>query len=127
MILFLKLPIKVINLQILLWEKQPIANFELSIESDHTKSATKVFYVAGKTTGFDNGYDSKLFSGLANSFSVYTELVGDKQGEKLAIQTLDKDDTSIIPVGVIANVGKEITFSLESEKFKWRCKYLFRR
>ena len=93
----------------------PIANFELSIESNDTKSATKVFYVAGKTTGFDNGYDSKLFSGLANSFSVYTELVGDKQGEKLAIQTLDKDDTSIIPVGVIANVGKEITFSLKSE------------
>ena len=59
----------------------PIANFELSIESDDTKSATKVFYVAGKTTGFDNGYDSKLFSGLANSFSVYTELVGDKQGK----------------------------------------------
>ena len=93
----------------------PIANFELSIESDDTKSTTKVFYVAGKTTGFDNGYDSKLFSGLANSFSVYTELVGDKQGEKLAIQTLDKGDTSIIPVGIIASVGKEITFSLESE------------
>jgi hypothetical protein len=93
----------------------PIANFELSIESDDTKSATKVFYVAGKTTGFDNGYDSKLFSGVTNNFSVYTELVGNKQGEKLAIQTLDKDDTSIISLGVIANVGKEITFSLESE------------
>jgi hypothetical protein len=93
----------------------PIANFELSIESDDTKSATKVFYVEGKTTGFDNGYDSKLFSGVTNNFSVYTELVGDKQGEKLAIQTLDKDDTSIISLGVIANVGKEITFSLENE------------
>ena len=45
--------------------EEPIANFELSIESDNTKSATKVFYVAGKTTGFDNGYDSKLFSGLS--------------------------------------------------------------
>ena len=93
----------------------PIANFELSIESDDTKSTTKVFYVAGKTTGFDNGYDSKLFSGLANSFNVYTELVSGKQDKKLAIQTLDKDDTSIIPVGVIASVGKEITFSLKSE------------
>ena len=37
------------------------------------------------------------------------------RSEKLAIQTLDKDDTSIISVGVIANAGKEITFSLESE------------
>ena len=93
----------------------PMANFELTIEGDHTKSTAKVFYVTGKTTGFDNGYDSKIFSGVTNDFSVYTELVGDKQGEKLAIQTLDKDDTSIIPVGVIANVGKEITFSLKSE------------
>ena len=52
---------------------------------------------------------------LRTYFTVYTELVGDQEGTKLAIQTLDKDDTSIIPVGVIANVGKEITFSLESE------------
>ena len=57
----------------------------------------------------------KYLAELRIDFSVYTELVGDKQGEKLAIQTLDKDDTSIIPVGVIANVGKEMTFSLKSE------------
>ena len=96
-------------------KEEPIANFELSMESDNAKSATKVFYVAGKTTGFDNGYDSRIFGGATTYFTVYTELVGDQQGTKLAIQTLDKDDTSIIPVGVIANVGKEITFSLESE------------
>ena len=95
--------------------EEPIANFELSIEGDNAKSTAKVFYVTGKTTGFDNGYDSKIFSGVTNDFSIYTELVGDKQGGKLAIQTLDKDDTSIIPVGVLANVGKEITFSLKSE------------
>ena len=64
---------------------------------------------------------------LRTYFTIYTELVGDQEGTKLAIQTLDKDDTSIIPVGVIANVGKEITFSLESENLGDRCKYLFRR
>ena len=97
------------------------------MESNDAKSATKVFYVAGKTTGFDNGYDSRIFGGATHNFTVYTELVGDQEGTKLAIQTLDKDDTSIIPVGVIANVGKEITFSLESENLGDRCKYLFRR
>ena len=96
-------------------KEEPFANFELSMESNDAKSATKVFYVAGKTTGFDNGYDSRIFGGATHNFTVYTELVGDQEGTKLAIQTLDKDDTSIIPVGVIANVGKEITFSLESE------------
>ena len=96
-------------------KEAPIANFELSMKSGNAKSATKVFYVAGKTTGFDNGYDSRIFGGATHNFTVYTELVGDEEGTKLAIQTLDKDDTSIIPVGVIASAGKEITFSLESE------------
>ena len=96
-------------------KEEAIANFELSMESGDAKSATKVFYVAGKTTGFDNGYDSRIFGGATHNFTVYTELVGDKEGTKLAIQTLDKDDTSIIPVGVIANLNEEITFSLKSE------------
>ena len=99
-------------------KEEAIANFELSMESGDAKSATKVFYVAGKTTGFDNGYDSRIFGGATHNFTVYTELVGDKEGTKLAIQTLDKDDTSIIPVGVIADLNEEITFSLKSENLR---------
>lgn len=98
-------------------KEESIPNFELFLENSNTKSSTKVFYVSGKTIGFDNGFDSKIFSGINNDFTVFTELVGNNQGKKLAIQTLDKDDDSIIPVGIIANLGEEITFSLESENF----------
>ena len=49
--------------------EEPIANFELSIEEWPYEKCTKVFYVAGKTTGFDNGYDSKIFSGVTNTLA----------------------------------------------------------
>ena len=94
--------------------EEPHPNFELFVENESAKSATKVFYIDGKTTGFDNGYDSKMFGGVEYGFSVFTELVSDNEGKKLAIQTLAKNDASIIPVGLIANSGKEITFSIES-------------
>jgi hypothetical protein len=95
-------------------KQEPYSTFELFVENESAKSATKVFYIDGKTTGYDNGYDSKMFGGVEYGFSVFTELVSDNEGKYLAIQTLPKNDTSIIPVGMIANAGEEITFSIES-------------
>ncbi|ARV07870.1 hypothetical protein BTO04_14720 [Polaribacter sp. SA4-10] len=94
--------------------EEATSSFELFIENKNTKSAAKVFYIDGKTTGYDNGYDSKMFGGDSYSFAVFTELVSDNKGKHLAIQTLPKNDASIIPVGIIANKGEEITFSIES-------------
>jgi hypothetical protein len=99
--------------------QEPVANFELSIEDGNDKSATKVFYVEGKTASFDNGYDSKMFGDAAYDFALFTELVTDNEGKKLAIQTLPNTDleTMIIPVGIIAEAGKEITFSINITNF----------
>jgi hypothetical protein len=97
-------------------KEEATSNFELFIENKNDKRSTRVFYIDGRTTGYDSGYDSKMFD--ANyEFAVFTELVSDNEGKQLAIQTLPKNDTSIIPVGVIANAanaGEEITFSIES-------------
>jgi hypothetical protein len=92
------------------------SNFELFIENEDTKMSTKVFYVDGKTTGFDNGYDSKMFGGTGYELAVFTELLTNNEGEKLAIQALPNVDleTMIVPIGVIAKKGEEITFSMES-------------
>jgi len=95
-------------------KEEPIANFELSITNGNSTSSTKVFYIAGKATGFDSGYDSKMFGGVATDFAVYTDLVTDSTGEKLAIQTLPTDNVNAIPVGIIASAGETITFSAES-------------
>ncbi len=92
----------------------PKPSFELFAESEDNKKGTKVFFVNGKTTGFDNGYDSKLFNGASQDFGVFTQLVADDKGNHLAIQTLPNSDleTMVIPLGLTAEAGKEITFSV---------------
>ena len=89
--------------------------FELAIENDQNKSTTKVFYVEGKTKSFDNGYDSRMFEDTTENFAIYTELLDDNDGRKLAIQTLPNDNFELmtIPIGLIADANTEITFSIQ--------------
>ncbi len=91
----------------------PTSSFELAIENGTDKNATKVFYVDGKTTSFDNGYDSKIFEGVQQDFAVFTQLLSNNDGRKLAIQTLPNNnlETMVIPVGLITDADEEITFS----------------
>lgn len=76
----------------------------------------EIYYIDGKTTGFDNGYDSSIFGGFNHEFTVYTQAVANSDGKKLGIQSLPNTDleSMVIPVGVIAETGKEITFSAEA-------------
>ncbi|ALJ03977.1 hypothetical protein APS56_01885 [Pseudalgibacter alginicilyticus] len=102
------------------------ANIELFVERGGTKTSTKVFYLSGKTTGFDNGYDSKMFKGELpglgfNSndpevtLAVFTKTV-DGSNDDLIIQALPDTniETTVIPVGLIGASGDEITFSADS-------------
>ena len=74
---------------------------------------TDVYYIDGTTTGFDNGYDSTTFGGLTNDFDIYTHLVANSNGEDFAIQSLPNSslETMIIPVGITAAAGEEISIS----------------
>lgn len=74
---------------------------------------TDIFYINGTTTGFDNGYDSSIFGGAANSFAVYTHVVANGQGRDLGIQSLPNSDfeNMIIPVGVNAISGSTLSFT----------------
>lgn len=87
-------------------------SIELNVDDGEEEKSTKIFYTEGKTKGFDNGYDSKLFSLTNPSFSIYTKFISGQDHKKLAIQTLPASDyeTMIIPVGIVAEAGKEITF-----------------
>ncbi|MEO9571662.1 MAG: FG-GAP-like repeat-containing protein [Polaribacter sp.] len=89
---------------------------KLAITNEVNTKSTDIYYVNGTTTGFDNGYDSSIFSGTGNnSFEVYTHLVTDDKGLDLAIQSLPNSnyENMIIPVGVNAELGTEITFSAD--------------
>ncbi|MDT7832434.1 FG-GAP-like repeat-containing protein [Flavobacteriaceae bacterium S356] len=76
---------------------------------------TKIFYISEKTTGFDNGYDSTLFGGADNSFSLYTHLLTNDTGKPYAIQSLPDSDfeNMVIPVGVNADAGQKIDFTAQ--------------
>ena len=97
---------------------QKTTNTEVKlIMNDGTNNRfAKLYYLDNATTGFDNGYDGKLFSGVAQPFAVYTNLVADSEGKKYQVQSLPNSDleSMVIPIGVNANAGKEITFLAEA-------------
>lgn len=75
-----------------------------------------IYYIEGTSTGFDNGYDSSIFGGVTATFAIYTQAVENSTGRKLGIQSLPNSDYNnmIIPIGIIAQTGTEITISAES-------------
>lgn len=97
--------------------QEPAPSFELFVKSGGAKKGTKIFYVADKTTGFDNGYDSKMFGAVTHDFAVFTQLLSNNDGRKLAIQTLPNSnfETMVIPVGLIAKADKKIEFSIDTQ------------
>lgn len=89
------------------------SEIQLFVNDGRSTKKTKIYYLNGTSTGFDNGYDSSVFSGVVNSFEISTELVYNNQGKRLAIQSLPNKDLEnmVIPIGVKAAAGKEIVFS----------------
>ena len=77
---------------------------------------THIYYIEGTTTGFDNGYDSSIFGNEPQSFSIYTQLVSDSEGENLAIQSLPNEnfEDMVIPVGVHTDVNTNISISADA-------------
>ena len=89
---------------------------KLFVNDGNSTRETKVYYLDNVSAGFDNGYDSSVFSGEENSFELSTALVSNNEGKKLAIQSLPNSDLEamVVPVGLTAAAGKEITFSAEA-------------
>ncbi|CAM1372257.1 lamin tail domain-containing protein [Tenacibaculum xiamenense] len=92
--------------------------FELFIDSKGKQKSTKVFFIDHKTTGFDNGYDSKCFSEDTSDLTIFTQLISDNKGQQLAIQTLPNNhyETLEIPIGIKSKAG-QVTFSATALNF----------
>lgn len=80
---------------------------------------TKLYFSDNATKGFDNGWDGETFGGIPNSLDVFTHLVEENKGKKYQIQSLPKSDMSstVIPIGLVSEPGKELTFSIETVNF----------
>ncbi len=85
----------------------------LSLTDDSLTKNADIFYIDGTTTGWDNGYDSTIFAGVANDFAIYTHLVRDSTGQDLGIQSLPDTgfETMVVPVGINATSGTNISIS----------------
>ena len=81
---------------------------------DEKKYAT-IFYIANTTIGFDNGYDSSLYTGTSSDFNVFTKLANGDDSINLSIQSLPLDYSTVIPVGLIASANQEIEIKVASK------------
>jgi hypothetical protein len=98
------------------FQKTSKTEVKLMINDGTNNRFAKVYYLDNATTGFDNGYDGETFGGVANTVDIFTHLVANSQGKNYQIQSLPNSDfeTMVIPVGIKAAAGKEITFTAEA-------------
>lgn len=96
------------------FQKNGRTEIELFADKDGTKKSTKLFFIEGTTKGFDNGYDGSIFGAVNSKFNIYTQLVEQDKGKKLAIQSLPLKDVEnvTIPIGITAKSGETIEYSI---------------
>ena len=87
---------------------------KLGLSSNTNTYSTDVYFNANASQGLDKGYDAALWGTDAPEFSIYSHLVQDNVGKPIALQTLNATDLTevSIPLGVNANQGEQITFSI---------------
>ncbi|PQJ82591.1 lamin tail domain-containing protein [Polaribacter glomeratus] len=83
-------------------------------DSINTRYAN-IYYIDGTTTGFDSGYDGKLFGGVTHSFALYSHLVTNGNGKRYQLQSLPNSnhESMVIAIGINSASDKELTFSTE--------------
>ncbi|MFZ3575798.1 collagenase [Tenacibaculum finnmarkense] len=100
------------------FQRQAKTQINLSVRENqnNTVKSTKLYYLNGVTTGFDNGYDGSVFGGTTTNYALYSQLVSNTNGKNYAVQSLPINDleNTIVPIGLKAKAGKKIVFSAES-------------
>jgi len=92
----------------------PLTFAKINISTANDSYNTDIYFNANATLGLDPGYDAAIFGGTAPSFSIYSHLVEENTGDPIALQTVGLIDLSdvTIPLGVNANQGEQLTFSI---------------
>jgi hypothetical protein len=89
---------------------------KLNLNSGTSNFNTDFYFNHNATEGFDPGYDSALFNSTAPAFAIYSHLIEDNTGIPFAVQASNPDSINsiIVPLGVNASQGQEITISIIS-------------
>jgi len=97
---------------------------KLSALNNNIIASTSIKFIAGTTTGLDEGYDAGIFKSDLG-LNIYTRLVEDN-GIDFGLQCLPNSDFSsmIIPVGIDSKAGGEVVFSTELTNLPSDCKVI---
>ncbi|REE25687.1 putative secreted protein (Por secretion system target) [Winogradskyella pacifica] len=89
--------------------------FKLNLTGSQTYS-TSIFFNTNASLGLDPGYDAAVYGDDSENYPIYSHLVEENTGRAMALQAIDNTDlTSVsIPLGVNANQGEAITFSVNT-------------
>ena len=99
-----------------IFQKSSKTEVKLMMNDGSANRFAKLYYLENVTKGFDNGFDGETFGGIENSVDVFTNLLEDNLDKKYQVQSLpiSEIENMVIPVGVNAAAGKEITFSADA-------------
>jgi hypothetical protein len=88
-------------------------SIDLNLTDGTSTKSTQINYLADKTTGLNPGADIGMFDGVDSDVRIYTHLISENKGIAFKRQALPDNDYEnlIVPIGVKADAGKEITFS----------------
>ncbi|WP_439131923.1 T9SS type A sorting domain-containing protein [Polaribacter sp.] len=101
------------------FQKTARTELKLLVSDGKNSRFTKIYFLDNATKGYDFGWEGEVFDGVKNDFELFTHLVKDNQGKNYQIQSLPKSELEslTIPLGIIAEAEKELTFSLKSFNF----------
>ncbi|GAB4154152.1 MAG: hypothetical protein Tsb0033_01740 [Winogradskyella sp.] len=88
---------------------------KLNLNSTDNSYHTEFYVSDNASLGLDPGYDARIFGSIAPDFSVYSQLVEENDGTDMAIQAISSSDitnNTIIPLGINAYSGQQLTLSL---------------
>ena len=90
---------------------------EVFVNDNESQKFTEIRYVENTTKALDPGFDAGTFTGEKSDFSLYSHLVSNSDGVDFMLQSLPKDDyeNTIIPLGLNAISGKEVTFTINHQ------------
>ena len=95
--------------------KETKSEITLTIRSEKENRTTTIYYIDGTSIAFDNGFDSSLYTDNSSQFEIYTKLINEKDERKLAIQSLPKEYSNSIPIGVLLPANSIVEFSVSSK------------
>ena len=102
----------------------PTPSIELIATTNEASVKTDIKFFELATKGLDPGYDSGNFKGA--SFDIFTHLVDESSDIDFTIQSLPTDtaDNIRIPIGITAEAGTTVTFSVNTENLSGITIYL---